>query len=383
MTKLIWRNLLRNKRRTVLTVGSVAASLVVLAFLQVVLAAMSVAESSTGSHRVVVRSAISLTFSLPQAYEARLMSIPNVEAITQLNWFQGIYRDTRPENMFPRFGTDPQTLFDVFPEIQITEEEIEAFRSERSGFIAGQRLVQEQGWKIGDRITIKGDIYPVDLDLVLRGIFTQTENAGAERMLYFHQRYVEEALGNPGQVSNYWLRIRSSEAVPGTIAAIEERFKNSASQVRAETEEAFALSFLQMFGNVRFLFTIIGLAVVVSILLITANTMAMGARQRTAEVAVLRTLGFRRHQVMGVVVCESLVVGVLGAALGCVVATILITGITSFLEQMGIIFGEIRVTPETLGFAMGIGVVVGLVSGLVPAVHAARLKIVDGLRRVT
>lgn len=381
MIKLIRRNLLRNKRRTFLTMASLAMALFILSLLGVVNDAMDFADESAIPDRLVVRNAISLTFPLPEAYEQRLRTIDNVVAVTPQNWFQGVYKDQRPENFFPRFTIDPETFRSVFYDLEWNDEEWEAFAAQRTAFAAGRELTEIQGWSLGDTITIKGDIFPIDVELQLRAIYDFDE-PGQERQIFFHRRYVEEAMNNPGQNGTYWLLLDDPEAAPAVIAAAEAMFENSDNQVRAETAEAFAASFTEMLGNIQFFFSMIGLAIVISIFLITANTMAMAARERTTEVSVLRTLGFRRNQVLGMVVGESLAVGVLGSALGLGFTAVAIQGATPFLEQMGFGFGGFALDSEVLVTAVVIGIAVGLLSGVFPAVAAARLKIVDGLRRL-
>lgn len=381
MIKLIRRNLLRNKRRTFLTMASLAMALFILSLLLVVDDAMDFADEASRPDQLVVRNAISLTFPLPEAYEARLRTIDNVIAVTPQNWFQGVYKDQRPENFFPRFTIDPETFRTVFHEYEWDEAEWEEFASQRTAFAAGRALAEDKGWSIGDTIAIQGDIFPIDVELQLQAIFSMEEQEGQERQIFFHRRYVEEAMGNPGQNGTYWLRLDDPEAMPAVIAAAEAMFENSENQVRAETAEAFAASFTEM-GNLRGIFLAIGLAIVVSIFLITANTMAMAARERTTEVSVLRTLGFRRNRVLGMVVGESLAVGVLGSALGVAVTAAAIRLATPFLDQMGFGFGGFALDARVLGTAVGIGVAIGLLSGVFPAVAAARLRIVDGLRRL-
>ena len=381
MFKLIRRNLLRNKRRTTLTVLSIAIALILLSFLDLLLAAMS-GVNSASANRLVVRHAISLTFSMPAAYEQRLAALEHVEAITIMNWYQGRYIDDRPENFFPRFGTNPDTFPDVYPELALSPEAINAWRAERTAFIAGRRLVEEQGWEIGDVISIQGDIYPVDVELTLRGIFTHPTDEAAERVLYFDWQYVEEALGNPGEINTFYLLLDSPDNMNETITQAEAMFENSPDQVRAETEAAFFLSFIELIGNVQFLFSAIGLAVIASIFFITVNTMAMASRERTTEVAVLRTLGFTRSKVLAIVLFESLAVGVLGAAIGLAIMPAVIGALSTVLATQGITFSELRLGDRTPALVMGIGVFLGLAAGLVPALQAMNMKIVDGLRRV-
>ena len=381
MFKLIRRNLLRNKRRTILTVLSIAIALILLSFLDLLLAAMS-GVNSASANRLVVRHAISLTFTMPAAYEQRLAALEHVEAITIMNWYQGRYIDDRPENFFPRFGTDPDTFPDVFPELAFGPGAIDAWRAERTAFVAGRMLAEEQGWEIGDVITIEGDIYPVDVELTLRGIFDHPTDEAAERTLYFDWQYVEEALGNPGQIGTFYILLDSPDNMNETIAQAEAMFENAPEQVRAETEAAFFLSFIELIGNVQFLFSAIGLAVIASIFFITVNTMAMASRERTTEVAVLRTLGFTRSRVLAIVLFESLAVGVLGAAFGLAVMPVVIGALSTVLASQGMALSDLRLAERTPALVMGIGVFLGLAAGLVPALQAMNMKIVDGLRRV-
>ena len=386
MIRLVRRNLLRNKRRTFLTMASLAMAVFILALLGVLLDAMDFADDSSVPDRLVVRHAISLTFPLPEAYEARLRTIEHVEEVTPQSWFQGIYRDQRPENVFPRFTIDPATFRTVFYDWDFDEDEWQAFVSQRTAFAAGRALAEAQGWSIGDSIAVQGDVWPVDVELELRAVF-DAEQEGEERQIFFHRQYVEQALGNPGQVGTYWLKLDDPDAAPAVVAAARAMFENSDNQVRAETAEAFLASFSQMFGNVRMFLGAIGLAIAVSIFLITANTMAMAARERTTEVCVLRTLGFDRARVIGTVMGESLIVGVLGSLLGAVLAAAT-TGVTTrVLEGMGLAFGGfgaggLELSGRIVATVVGAGIAIGLLSGAFPAVAAARLRIVDGLRRV-
>ncbi len=379
---LALKNLKRNKMRTALTLLSVASALLLLCLLWAFLEAMSSAEGADDT-RVVVRSAVSLATTLPEAYWPRIETIPHVQAVTPLNWYQGTYIDDRPENFFPRFATDPATLFKVFPEYQMPEDQKQAWAAERSAFVAGKALADKYGWKIGKSITIKGDIYPFDLkNIVLRGIYSVPATPSQERQLFFHRKYMEEAIGNRGIVGTYFLRLDSPDSVPSVVSTAEKMFENSDAQVRAETEKAFNLSFLEMIGNIRLLFGAIGLAVVISIFFITANTMAMAARERTGEMAVLKTLGFSGNQVLTLVVLESLAVGIFGALLGCGLAFVLVGGLAKAAEKVFPVFSTIAMTPKVWGIGLGVGLAIGLLSGLVPAIAASRMRIADALRRI-
>jgi putative ABC transport system permease protein len=381
MLTLTRRNLLRNKKRTVLTMGSVAIGVLLLCLLLAMLASMERAEGSA-DNRVVIRSKISLAFELPESYWERAKTLPHTLAVTPLSWYQGVFIDNRPENFFPRFACDPATLFDVFREIELPDAERTTWLAERDSFVAGKSLVDRFGWKIGDRIAVKGDIYPVNVDLVLRGVFTVPQTPSMERQIFFHRKYLEEGLGNPGNVGTYWLLVESPDDVPAVVTAAESMFENSEMPVRAETEKAFQLSFLEMMGNVRVLFGAIGLAVVISIFFITANTMAMTARERTNEVAVLKTLGYRRRHVVGLVLGESVAVGLAGACAGTVLAAGLLALVASALAESFPFFGTLSVTPAVAAVSVLAGLAVGVLAGWFPAAQVARLRIVDGLRRV-
>ncbi len=379
---LALKNLKRNKTRTALTLLSVASALLLLCLLWAFLEAMQSVEGADDT-RVVVRSAISLATLLPEAYWQKIRTIPHVQAVTPLNWYQGTFKDDRPENFFPRFATDPATLFEVFPEYQMPDDQKKAWAAERGSFIAGKELVDKYSWKIGSPISIKGDIYPFDLtNIVLRGIYTVPNAPVQERQIFFHRQYLEEAIGNRGLIGTYFLRLDTSDSVPTVVTAAEKMFENSDSQVRAETEKAFNLSFLEMIGNIRLLFGAIGLAVVISIFFITANTMAMSARERTGEMAVLKTLGFGGGQVMSLVVIESLAVGIAGALLGCGLAFGLVGALAKAAEKVFPVFSTISMTPKIWGIGLGVGIAIGLLAGLVPAIAASRLRIADALRRV-
>jgi putative ABC transport system permease protein len=380
MKKLVWRNLIRNPMRTFLTIASVGLALFILCLLAALLKAMEGTEG-TAANRMVVRHAVSLTFTLPESYGEKLRRLDHVLEVTTLNWYQGQYIDDKPENFFPRFSSEPDTLFEVFDDNVIPPDQLQAFKDDRAGFVAGKTLADKYGWKLGDQITIKGDIYPVDVQLNMVGIFENPKVRSSERQIFFQRRYLEEAMNNPGAVGTYWLKVDSPASVPAVVRAAEAMFANSDAPVRAETEEAFALSFLEMLGNVRLLLGSIGLAIVVSILFITANTMAMAARDRTREVAVLRTLGFRTGQVTGLVLGESVLVAVLGALFGTTVAWLVVKIAAGALADFGI-YGNLAVGPGLFGVALAAGGLIGFLSGLLPAVGAARTDIVDGLRKV-
>lgn len=382
MPKLIWRNLMRNKLRTSLTISSVALALFLFTVGAAFLAAIENTEGAS-ANRMVARHRISLTFPLPEAHGNRLETLQHVTSVTPLQWFGGYYIDGRPVNFFPRFGGNPKTFFEVFDDYAIPEEQIKAWQANRTGAIVGRSLADKYSWELGERITIVGDIFPMTLELTLEGIYEAPGAESSEKQLIFDRRYLEEAMGNPGIVGTFWMKLDSPESVPAVVEAAEEMFANSTAPVRAETEEAFALSFLEMLGNVRLLLGAIGLAIIVSILFITANTMAMAARDRTREVAVLRTLGFKRGQVTSMVLFESLLVGILGAVFGAGLGALLLGAVAKAMEEFFPLISQLQVSPAILGLALGTGLLIGAISGVFPAAAASARPIVDGLRQVS
>jgi len=382
MRKLVWRNLLRNKRRAGLTVASLTLGVMLLCVLGALLQTFDPAETEASENRVVVRHAVSLQFDLPEAYWRRLEGLDHVEVVSPLSWFGGIYKDTRRENFFSQFGTDPETLLAAFEDLEIEPEAVAAWLAERRSFIAGRALAKKHGWEIGDEIFLQGEIYPIDLNLVLRGIFTDSQDEAQENQIFFHRDYVEEALGNPGQVGTFWLLVDDLENIPAVIEAAEAMFENSEARVKAETEQAFVLAFVQMMGNVELLFGAIGFAVIVSVLLITANTMAMAVRERNTEISVLKTLGFGRGQVLGVLTAEAMVIGIVGGLLGVTLAATLLRLAAGALSSELLLFQTLTLRSDValLGLAAALGI--GTLSGLVPGYAMARRSVVEGLRKV-
>src|SRR5215216_293102 len=285
---LITKNALRNGRRTLLTVLSLAISLVMFcALLTIVTELEREGDSEIGHLRLVVRRATSMLDSLPESYGRKLAAIPGVALVHPMNWFGGTYQDG--QRSFANIATDARSLLQMFPEHKVPPEQAEAFARERAAALVGRQLADRFGWKLGDRVTLLGTIYPVDLEYTIRGIYT----GGDEEIFFFHQEYLDEALGRPGLVRTFRLKAESAEAVPRIMAAVDALFRNTDAETKTETERAFQLGFVAMVGNVKGLIVSISTVVVLTVLLVTANTAAMSIRERAKEVAILKTLGFR------------------------------------------------------------------------------------------
>ena len=376
--RLITRNVARNKRRTVLTVLSVSVSVFLLATMQAVIASLgSISQLTGGEYRVVVRRNTSIADSMPEAYRQKIEQVPGVVAAYPSNWFGGIYKEDKPQYTFAQFYVDSKSLFDVQFELQISPEEKAAFQQERTAAVVGKKLADKYGWKLGDVIELKGAIYPLDPRLTIRGIYTGPQ----ESVFYFHREYVEEAFGRPGRVGQYRVRLDSPGSAARVMEEIDSMFKNSAAPTKTETEAAFAAGFISMLGNVKGLISGIGLVVVFTITLIGANTMAMSARERFTEVAVMKALGFRPSMILTLMLSEAVLIALLGGVLAAIAAKVIFQFV-GLGDVLALFLQNFKISTGTIALALGGSALIGLVSGGIPAWNASRIKIVDGLRRV-
>jgi putative ABC transport system permease protein len=379
LTRFVTKNAFRNKRRSILTVLSIAFSLLLLTLMMTIWRAFYLDEGSAESaERLVVRHRVSLTFSLPGFYREKIRAIPGVVAVVPVSWFGGIYRDDKPENFFAQFGTDPEEFFKVFRDIQIPDEQRIAWQRDRQGVIVDDTLAKKYGWKLGDRMVLKGNIYPVDLELYIRGIFTSYPD---NKSVYFNSKYVEEAVAFfKGQAGTFSILAASPGDVSKIASTVDDMFRNSPQPTKTESEKAFGLEFVAMMGNVKAFILMICSAVVFATLLVSANTMAMSIRERTREVAVLKTLGFTRQSVLGLFVSEAVALSLAGGLLGFFLGWLMIYGLTH--SKQFISFFPMRVTPGMCVLSLLIAGFVGLVSAMLPSYHASKVNIVDGLRHI-
>lgn len=375
---LALKNALRNRRRTLLTVASISISLFLLGVLLSVYHAFYHQEGAPEQAlRLVTRNRVSLTFSLPEYYEQQIRKVPGVRELVPTSWFGGVYIDNRPENFFPRFATDPERIFEVYTEFRAPPAQLEAFQSERTAAAVGKSLAERLDFKLGQRITIEGDIYPVDLELTIRAIF-ESDVENEDFALYFHRKYLEEGLpqARRGMVGTFGILADSAEAVPRIAQRIDDLYRNSERQTKTESERAFQLSFVSMLGNVKvFLLSICG-ALVFTILLVVANTMGMSVRERITEIGVLRTLGFTTGRVLSMIVAEAVLISLAGGLLGCGLAW----GAAGFLRQSQLMLSGLSFAPPVFLISLSIALAIGLLSSLVPALGATRLPITSALR---
>jgi putative ABC transport system permease protein len=334
--------------------------------------------SAESAERLVVRHKVSLTFSLPGFYREKIRAIPGVVSVVPVSWFGGIYKDQKPENFFAQFGTDPEEFFKVFRDMEMPADQKAAWLRDRQGVIVDDSLATKYGWKLGDRIVLQGTIYPVNLELYVRGIFHSVPD---NKAVYYNTKYVEEAVPFfKGQAGTFSILVDTPADVSRVASAIDEMFRNSPQPTKAESEKAFGLEFVAMMGNVKaFILSICG-AVVFATLLVSANTMAMSIRERTREVAVLKTLGFTRESILGLFVSEAVALSLAGGLIGASLAFGLIYMATHSPQFVS--FFELRMTFGIWGVALATAGIVGLLSAAVPSYHASKVNIVDGLRHI-
>jgi putative ABC transport system permease protein len=382
LARFVRKNAFRNKRRTLLTVLSIAFPLLLLSFLMSLWRAFYADDlrSDESNQRLITRHKVSLTNLIPMSYRDKIRHVPGVTHVVPFNWFGGVYKDTTQKNFFARFGTDPDEFFDVYPELSLPADQEAAWKKDRAGAVADVELAKKYGWKIGDRIVLQGDIYPIQLELTLRGLYTAKI---PNNSLYFNWKYVEEgvafAKGNAGM---FGIMVDSPQDVNKVSHAVDAMFANAPEPTRTETEKAFGLSFIAMLGNIKAFILIISSAAVFTILLVTGNTMAMSIRERTREVAVLKTLGFTRGTILGLFVGEAVAVAAIGGVLGTLITLVFLVGGTHAPQGANLFVIALHEWKFTAPTSWGVAILAGLLSSAIPAYGASRTGIVEGLRHI-
>lgn len=375
---LLFSNLSRKKIRTTLTIGSFAVALFLFGLLAVVRGAFNQGLEVAGANRLVIVNKVSIIQPLPISYKERLLQIGGVKAVTHANWFGGVYQDER--NFFPQFAIDTETYRDMFPEFVLPEEQWKAFVADREGVIVGEDLVKRFHWKIGDRVPIRGTIFPGTWEFNVRGIYHGSRQADDTTQFWFHYKLLEERQNQywHGLVGWYTVRIDNPDNAVRIAKAIDESFANSPWETKTDTEKAFAASFVKQAGNIQFLMLSIGGVVFFTLLLVTGNTMAIAVRDRIRELAVLKAVGYSDTFVLGLVLAEALLLALVGGSLGIALAKLLTLGGD---PTRGLLpFFYLPASAAAAGIALAL--LVGILGGILPAVSAMRLRVVDALRRV-
>lgn len=369
------RNIGRNRLRSAATVLGVASLLFLVSFLVAILVGLEAAtETDTSYRRLVASNKISLMFWLPESYWERIRATPHVVEASPWNWFGGTYIDEK--NFFARFFVDPESFLEVMTDIEIPPEQARAWLANRQGALVSRRLARQFGFELGQRITIQGDIYPLDVELDVVAIYE-----GGDDGLYFHRAYVEEAMGRPGRVGTYSILVDDSANLAKVAEAIDAAFADSDAATKTQTEKAFQAGFVSMFGNVKALVGNLTAIIAVTILLTAGNTMAMAIRERRREMAVLKALGFLPARILRIVLAEAVALASIAGLLGVGAFWSISYVIFVVMDvRLPMVWFPLTLTPPTGTGLLLASVALGLVSGIVPALSAARVSILDGLR---
>ena len=379
--KLILRNALRHKIRTGLTVFGLLVAVLAYGFLQTVVDAWYAGADAASKTRLITRSAISLVFQLPVSYESRIRAVEGVSTVARSTWFGGIYKE--PKNFFPQFAVSTNYL-DLYGEFILPDAERQAWARDRKGALVGRQLADQYGFKVGDVIPLRGSIYPGDWQFVVRGIFDGADESKITRQMLFHWEYLNEWLRQrPGrradQVGVYIVGIDAPERAAEIARAVDAQFQNSVAETLTETEQAFQLSFVSMSNEIIAAIRLVSYVVILIIMAVMANTMAMSARERTAEHATLKALGFGPGFVALLIFGESLAICVAGGGAGLWLTPY---AAAAFKQAAGGIFPIFAVSQTTVIAQALCALAVGVAAAVVPAVQASRVRIVDGLRAV-
>jgi len=378
MTKagLVRANLTRNKKRTALTIASVVIAFFLYGLLRSIITTLDATAEVGSEARLVTSNASGITFVLPESYANRLAGFEGVRSVTWQNWFGGYYQD--PQDFFAQMAVKADTWLPMYPEVEITAGSADEFLRERTAAIVGVGLLEKYGWQVGQTVTLKGTIFAGDWEFVIRAAYTPTNPSFGDENMFFHYEYLYER--SQGRISPGWfiLQLDQPDRAADIAAAIDAQFRNSTAPTKTETERAFNAGFVTMWGNIGFLVRAIGTAVFFAILFVAANTMMMAVRERMGEVAVLKTVGFSDATLAGMVIVESVLITVVGGAIGLFLAKGALAGQTplqSFFPGLG-------VTAGTIGLGMLLALVLGVVTGAIPAWQSARLSVAGALRRI-
>jgi putative ABC transport system permease protein len=375
---LIFANLFRKKIRTTLTLGSFAVALFLFGLLAVVRGAFNQGLEVAGANRLVVVNKVSIIQPLPISYMDKIARIPGVTLVTHANWFGGVYQDER--NFFPQFAIQDETYRQMFSEFIVPDDQWKVFIGDREGAIVGENIAKRFNWKVGDRVPIKGTIFPGTWEFNIDGIYKGSRPQDDTTQFWFRYKYLEER-ENPywkGLIGWYTVRIDNPDNATRVAGVIDDTFANSPWETKTETEKAFAAGFVKQAGNIEFLLLSIGSVVFFTLLLVTGNTMAIAVRERMRELAVLKAVGFSDGFVLSLVLGESLLLAAIGGGLGLALCKLF----TLRGDPTGGLLPYFYLAVPALTVGLLAALAVGLAAGILPAWSAMRLRVVDALRRV-
>jgi putative ABC transport system permease protein len=374
---LILRNSWRNRRRTILTIASIGVSMCLLGVMIAMFHALYLSDATPEQAlRLVTRNRVSLTQTIPQSYENRIKQVPGVREVMTSSWFGGTYKD--PKYFFARFFVDADKLFNVYGELRIPEDQRKAFERDRTACVIGRDLANKYNLHVGERIHLVGDIYPADYEFKIAGIF---DSPRPSEELYFSKEYLEQSLpeARRGNVGTFVTVIDSPSSSTRIAQAIDGYFRDSTAETKTESEQAYVLGFVSLLGNVKAFLVAICAAVMFTILLVSANTMAMSVRERVREVGVLKTLGFTPGTILGMILGEACAISLVGGTIGFLLSTLLTVLVGK--SPFGPFLPPIPpFQPAVAAACIATAVGIGFLSSLIPAMGASRTPIVDALR---
>ena len=379
--KLIFRNALRHKLRTALTMLGLVVAILSFGLLQTVVDAWYAGAEGAAPNRLITRNAVSLVVPLPAHYREKIRSVDGVKAVAAANWFAGVYQD--PKNFFPQFAVEP-AYFSMYPEYRVPDEQFRAFVRDRQGAVVGRKLAETYGFRIGDVVPLKGTIFPGTWTFVVRGIYDGADAKTDTSQFFFHWDYLNETLKaqsplRANKIGIFIVQVADVDRAAEVSQKIDALFKNSPAETLTETEKAFQIGFVKQTEAILIAVRIVSFLVIFIILAVMANTMAMTARERLAEYATLKALGFGGGFLATLIFGESLVIAVIGSLIG-VVLTFPVAN--WFASEMGTLFPVFEVSRETVMLQAACAIAVGATAALLPARRAIRVRIVDGLRAI-
>jgi putative ABC transport system permease protein len=382
LLKLLLRNAFRHKLRTSLTVLSITIAILAFGLLRTFISAWYAGAEASSASRLVTRNAISLIFPLPLSHKDKIRQIDGVRQLSWGRWFAGIYIDEK--NFFANYAIDAKDYLALYPEFIFPPDQQAAFLADRRGCCVGTKLIERYHWRIGDIVTLKGTIFPGNWEFVLRGIYHGRDESADERLFFFHWDYLNESLkktapSRADQVGWYIVEVTDPSRAAEVAQAIDKTFKNSLAETLTETERAFFLSFVSMAGAIIVAIQLVSLVVIIIIIAVTANTMAMTARERIGEYAIFKTLGYRGWRIASMIIGESLLITMIGCLFGIALTP---PAAKIFGKIVGTYFRAFRVDMATIYIDIGIAILVGLFAAIVPTWRATKIRIADGLRRI-
>jgi putative ABC transport system permease protein len=377
--KLIRRNLFRNKLRTILTLTLMGAIFFFVSTLLSILENFEAASNSgEGQNRLGVQSAISLANPLPLSYESKIKTLPGIVDIAKLQWVGAYYKE--PKNFFANFAVDHDKMETVWDDYAVPKDQMEAFKADRTGALVGPELLKRYNWKIGDRVTLIGQIFPFNPEVTIRGVYKHKFDTSS---FFFHYDYFYESTKDltGSTVGTFWVRVKDPAQMASISQQIDDMFKNSDYPTETFTEKEFQQQFMAMIGDIKLLFTAVSICSIFMVVLLAAITMSMTARERVTEVAVMKAIGFPSGTVLTLMLIEFVTLGLIGGALGTYGAKVIynFVNMTEVTQGFLVAFG---VNGETIAKCLGAAVIVGFLAGGLPALRSAKLSVVDGLRKV-